>query len=341
VTPESLSVSLHAVSRDGATVLAVLESGSHPPELFRIDRATGALTQLTHESAVLPPMLLGSVVELSWRSGDGRFTVHGFLVKPVDYAPDRCYPLIVIAHGGPGALFMNTFVGINFRPASIPPQLLAAAGYLVLLPNPRGDPSYGVTYQAALSRAWGTGPFTDIDAGVSMLVERGIADSSAMGIVGASYGGYLTAFAIAHSHRFAAASINDAPVDLVSEYGQNYATHSPWSAYFGGTPWKERALYVSQSPITHIEEVRTPVLMRYGGRSATHDNIRQAYMLAQGFELYAALHDIGVPVRFLLHPDQGHGVTDWNLYQEWIGENLKWFGFWLRHEGSNPVASRE
>jgi dipeptidyl aminopeptidase/acylaminoacyl peptidase len=339
VTPESLSVSLHAVSRDGATVLAVLESGSHPPELFRIAGATGELTQLTHESAMLPPMQLGSVEELSWPSGDGRFTVYGFLVKPTGYDPARRYPLIVIAHGGPGALYMNTFVGINFPPYSIPPQLLAAAGYLVLLPNPRGDPSYGVAYQAALSRAWGTGPFGDIDAGVSMLIARGIADPSALGIAGASYGGYLTAFTIAHSHRFAAASINDAPVDLTGEYGQNYATHSPWSAYFGGTPWKERALYMAQSPITNIEEVRTPVLMRYGGRSATRDNIRQAYMLAQGFELYAALHDLGVPVRFLLHPDQGHGVTDWKLYENWIGENLKWFGFWLLHEGSNPVAS--
>ena len=341
VTPESLSVSLHAVSRDGATVLAVLESGSHPPELFRIDRATGALMQLTHESAVLPPMRLGSVEKLSWPSGDGRFTVYGFLVEPPGYDPARRYPLIVIAHGGPGALYMNTFVGINFPPSLIPPQLLAAAGYLVLLPNPRGDPSYGVAYQAALSGAWGTGPFADIDAGVSMLIARGIADSSALGIAGASYGGYLTAFTIARSRRFAAASIDDAPVDLISEYGQNYATRSPWSAYFGGTPWKDRALYVSQSPIAHIQDVTTPVLMRYGGRSATRDNIRQAYMLAQGFELYAALRDIGVPVRFLLHPDQGHGVTDWRLYEDWIGENLKWFRFWLRHEGSNPTASRE
>lgn len=339
ITPDTLSISQYAVSRDGTAVLGVLESANQPPEIFRIDPMTGALTRLTYESENLPQMKLGRIRQVAWTSGDGRFTVRGFLVKPPDYDPARRYPLVVMAHGGPGALYMNTFTGINFPPSLIPPQLLAAAGFVVLLPNPRGDPSYGTAFQRAIRGAWGTGPFTDIDAGVSMLIKQGLVDSTAIGIAGASYGGYLAAYAISHSQRFSAASIDDAPVDLTSEYGQNYATRSLWSSYFGGTPWIERGLYASQSPITYVQSVRTPVLMRYGGRSDTHDNIRQAYMLAQGFEFYAGLRDSGVPVKFLLHPDQGHGIGDWRLYKDWVMENVRWFGYWLRHEGTNPVAS--
>lgn len=337
ITPETLSVAQYAVSQDGTTLAAVLESARQPQEIFRIDPATGALTRLTYESRALPPMRIGQVEQVTWRSGDDRFTVHGFLVEPPGFDSTRRYPLVVMVHGGPGALYMNAFMSINFPHAPIPSQLLAAAGYLVLLPNPRGDPGYGVPFMAALHGASGTGAFTDINAGVSALIARGFVDSSAIGIAGASYGGYVTAYAITQTRRFAAASINDAPVDLTSEYGQNYATRSLWSSYFGGTPWSAPELYRSQSPITFIRQVRTPVLMRYGGRSDTGDDIRQAYMLAQGFELYAALRDLGVPVQFVLHPDQGHGIADWELYTDWVTRNLCWFDYWLRHEGPNPI----
>jgi dipeptidyl aminopeptidase/acylaminoacyl peptidase len=341
LTPDTLSVSRYAVSHDGSVIVAVLENANQPPELFRVDVRTRKLTKLTHEADALPAMWLGHVDHISWRSSADRFTVHGFLVKPPDYHATSRYPLVIQLHGGPGAQYTNTFAGINFVSQSVPPQLLAAAGYLVLLPNPRGDPGYGRTFQQAIRGDWGPGPFGDIDAGVSALIERGLVDSTALGIAGHSYGGYLTAYAITHTPRFAAASINDGPVDLASEYGQNYATHAlsdKW--YFGGTPWTHPEIYAAQSPITHITSVRTPVLLRYGGRSSTQDDIRQSYMLAQGFELYAALSDCDVPVQFVLHPDQGHLIDDWSLYQDWVLRNLRWFDYWLRHRGRNPVGDQ-
>lgn len=339
LTPASLSLSRYAFSHDGSVVIAELESANQPPELFRVDIASGSLTRLTHQASNLPPMRLGHIDDVAWTSSDGRFTVHGFLVKPPDYDSTRHYPLIVQIHGGPGGLFTNSFVAINFAPQYIPPQLLAAAGYLVLLPNPRGDPSYGEEFQAAVRMDWGPGPFGDVNAGISSLIARGLVDSTAVGIAGASYGGYLTAYAISQTPRFAAASINDGPVDLVSEYGQNYATRSQLDKwYFDGTPWARPDIYARQSPITYASRVRAPVLMRYGGRSSTGDNVRQSYMLAQGLEFYAALHDNGVPVQFVLHPDQGHGIHDWALYKDWVLRNLCWFDYWLRHEGHNPLV---
>jgi dipeptidyl aminopeptidase/acylaminoacyl peptidase len=179
-----------------------------------------------------------------------------------------------------------------------------------------------------------------VNAGVSALIACGLVDSTAIGIYGPSYGGYLTAYAITQTDRFAAASIDDGPMNLASVYAQNYAVLSRLlSQAFDGTPWTRAELYAAQSPITYIGRVHTPVLMRYGGLSATGDNIRQSYMLAQGFELYAGLRDHDVPVQFVLHPDQGHGITDWQLYQDWIARNLRWFSYWLRHEGTKPTTS--
>ena len=340
LTPDTLSLSRYAISHDGTVLLVVLENPNQPQELYRLDASSGALTKLTDNARALPPMRLGHVEQLAWRSRDTRFTIHGFLVTPPGYDPTRRYPLIVIVHGGPGYPFISSFVGIGFAPLYVPPQLLASAGYLVLLPNPRGDPSYGEEFVKALHDDWGPGPFADIRAGIDTLIRRGRVDSTAVGIAGSSYGGYLTAYAIAHSQRFAAASINDGPTDLVSDYGQNYATRAQWAkATFDGPPWTRRAVYVAQSPITYVSRVRTPTIMRYGGRSSTDDNIRLSYMLGQGFEFYAGLRDTGVPVEFVLHPDQGHGINDWGLYKDWIQRNLRWFDYWIRHRGTDPIAS--
>lgn len=340
LTPDTLSISRYAISSDGRVLLGVLENANQPPEVFRIDPDAGTLSRLTHNANRLSSMRLGHVDQVTWQSEDCRFTVHGFLVKPPAYDSTRRYPLIVMVHGGPGYPYTNSFVGINFAPHQIPPQLLAGAGYMVLLPNPRGDPSYGKEFEEALHNDWGPGPFADVDAGVDALVSRGLADPNRLGIAGASYGGYLTAYAIAHTGRYAAASIDDGPVDLTSEYGQNYATRAAWArAVFDGTPWTRSEVYRSQSPITHVSRVRTPVIMRYGGRSDTRDHIRQSYMLAQGFELYAGLRDSGVPVEFVLHPDQGHGIADWHLYEDWVTRNLRWFEYWILGKGPEPAGT--
>jgi dipeptidyl aminopeptidase/acylaminoacyl peptidase len=342
LTPDTLSVSRYAVTPDGKIMLAVLDNANQAQEIYRIHPSTGNLTQLTHEADALPFMQLGRVDQVYWPSIDGRFAVHGFLVKPPAYNPARRYPLLVFVHGGPSAPFTNSFLDVNFHPYMLPAQLLAADGYLVLLPNPRGDTSYGPAFRAALHGDWGPGPFRDIDAGVSTLIARGLVDSTAVGIYGTSYGGYLTAFAITQTNRFAAASIDDGPVNLESWYSQNYATMAPILRHtFDGTPWTRPEAYASQSPIRYIDRVRTPVLMRYGGRSDTRDNIRQSYMLAQGFEFYAGLRDHDVPVEFVLHPDQGHGIADWRLYQDWVRRNLRWFGYWVQREGVAPNLNAE
>jgi len=339
LTPDTLSVSAYATGSNGQVLLAVLENANQQQELYRVEPRTGALTRLTHEGDSQPDLHLGRVEEVNWLSADSRFTVHGFLVKPPDYDPGRRYPLVVIIHGGPGGTYPNAYQDIALGMGSVPPQMLAAHGYLVLLPNPRGDFSYGFPFRDATYGDYGPGPYADVIGGVSALIHRGLADSTAVGIYGGSYGAYLTAYAITQTRRFAAAVMDDGMVNLTSFYGQTYATSAPGlKHYFGGTPWIQEERYRSQSPITYVERVRTPVWMRYGGRSLTYDDVRPSFMLAQGLEFYAALRDNDVPVEFIIHPDQGHGVDDWVLFQDYCQRILTWFEKWFPHEtGMQPA----
>lgn len=336
LTPDTLSASVYATASGGKVLLVVLENVNQQQELYLVEPRTGALTQLTHEGGNDPALRLGQVDQVEWLSADRRFTVHGFLVKPPDYDPRRRHPLIVMIHGGPGAPYSNSYTEVNFGLGTPPPQLIAAPGYLVLLPNPRGDQSYGLSYRDAIHGDLALGPYADVSGGVAALIHRGLVDSTAVGIYGSSYGAYLGAYAITQTHRFAAAVIDDGPVNLASLYGQSYAINSPLLRhYLDGSPWTQAERYRSQSPISHADRVRTPVLMRYGGRSATGDNIRPSYMLAQGLEFYAALRDHDVPVEFIIHPDQPHSVEDWGLFQDWTHRILSWFGRWLVQEGSS------
>src|SRR5690606_8062090 len=120
-----------------------LENVNQPQRIFHVDISRGEVSPIVDGMDQAPPMPRGHVRQVEWRSRDERFVVHGFLVTPPRYDSTRRYPLIVMVHGGPGHLFTNDYARINFSPWHIPAQLLASAGYMVLLPNPRGDPSYG------------------------------------------------------------------------------------------------------------------------------------------------------------------------------------------------------
>jgi dipeptidyl aminopeptidase/acylaminoacyl peptidase len=331
LTPDTLSVSHYVLANDGKHLIVAMENANQPRELFRLDPGSGRLTRLTHEGDSLARYPLGQVEAVSWPSADRRFTVHGFLLKPAGYALGRRYPLIVLVHGGPGAFHSNSFMGLRFNRAFAPAQLLSAAGYLVLLPNPRGDTSYGPEFQIALNGDLASGPFHDVDSGVSALLERGLVDSTAIALYGASYGAYLTAYAVSQTHRYAAAAIDDGPMNLSSIFGQSYGVEIMFlKRRLGGNLWARPEIYAAQSPTTFVDRVRTPVLMRYGGRSACGVNAIRLGFLAQGLEYYAGLKESNVPVEFVVHPDQGHGIADWELYRDWVGRTLTWFGRWRR-----------
>lgn len=341
VTPDGFHVRDYSLSEDGKRMAAILENANTPPETYVGNLETGVFTCLTKLNPQLNNIRLGHVDQIEWRSKDNRFTVEGFLVKPPDYKPGKRYPLLVNLHGGPTALFENGYRDVNFICSwHTPAQLYAMSGYLVLLPNHRGDESYGSEFARALRENWGRGDVNnDTEAGVDYLINQGLADPDRLGIMGFSYGAYAAAWAITQTNRYKAASINDGPINLISYYSQAYLTnHEFMEYYFGGNPSDRKALYVDRSPITWASKINTPVLLRF---PVGHGSIRPERVvgLAQGLELYRALHERGVPTELLIHPDEIHVIRDLDVYRDYVDRNLQWFNYWVLGKGRNPLES--
>jgi dipeptidyl aminopeptidase/acylaminoacyl peptidase len=228
-------------------------------------------------------------------------------------------PLLVIVHGGPPAVFTNTFTG---RLATYPIAVLAGRGFLVLRPNVRGSSGYGREFRYANFRDWGGGDHRDVMSGIDAVVERGIADPNRVGIMGWSYGGYLTAISITRTDRFRAASVGAGITDLISFSGTaDIPDFVP--SYYGSEFWTEPELWLGDSPIHNIGRVNTPTLIQHG-------ELDERVPPGQGFQLYHALRRRGVPVRMLVYPRQGHGLAEPRLQLEAARENIEWFERWLK-----------
>lgn len=325
VTPANYHVVDYDVSSDGAHIAAILTDANTPPEVYIGNTRGGAFRRLTHMSQNLP--LSGRVLPVSWRSGDDRFDVHGWLVTPPGYDPQRAYPMVVELHGGPAATVTDDFWRIHLG-SNVPPAILAARGYVVLIPNPRGDPGYSADYARALVGDFMTGDVgQDILPGVDAMIAAGVADPDRIAVTGFSAGASRTAWAIGHSHRFRAASLSEGIVNFLSYFGQAMPENTGWlEFYFEGTPAERMEDYVERSPIAGVANIATPVLMRYVNRNAQMwDNSS----INQGRELQASLYMRGIPTEIQIEPLALHGFRTVDAWQLWTEANLAWFDHYL------------
>ena len=205
---------------------------------------------------------------------------------------------------------------------SYPIACFAADGYAVLRPNVRGSSGYGREFRYANLRDWGGGDFRDAMAGIDDLVQRGVADPARLGVMGWSYGGYLTAFTITQTTRFRAASVGAGITDLVSYVG---VADIPGfiASYFGGEFWDAPDLWRTRSPVLNVNAVTTPTLIQHG-----ENDVRVP--VSQGYELYTALKRRNVPVTMVVYPRQGHSVEEPKLQLDVMRRNLEWFRRWVR-----------
>lgn len=341
VSPESMSVSLYSRSSDGRHLAVAMGDANNPDEIFITD-TTGdepwRFRRLTHLARPLEKALLGKVERLQWRSKDGRFPVEGFLVKPPAHDASRPYPLLVQLHGGPGSPYRNRFLDINVGGGIYfwPAQLYASRGFLVLLPNPRGDTGYSRQYLEALRKSWGTEYEQDVEPGVNMLVARGAADPKRLAIAGQSYGAYLTAVALTKTTRYRAASFSDGPVNLIGLYAGLWPPFAEFEQYYHGADSVDRdTRLVTQSPILAARNIRTPTLIRAG-------NIRVGFKtygaLDQARQLFGTLRQQNVPAVLVIHNEEGHGIAARDTYLDYVAQNLKWFEYWLLGKGESPLA---
>jgi dipeptidyl aminopeptidase/acylaminoacyl peptidase len=164
--------------------------------------------------------------------------------------------------------------------------------------------------------------YRDLMAGVDYMEKMGIADPDRLGIVGWSYGGYLTAWTVTQTNRFGAASVGGGIIDLVSMDGTSDLSDLV-STYLNGNFWEEYELYTDRSPIYHVMNATTPILIQHG----SEDSLVPP---TQGKELYSALIERAVPVEMVLYPRSGHEPEEPKLLRDIMSRNLEWFNTYLR-----------
>ena len=272
-----------------------------------VTKINGSLPQLPH----------GKTEVIRWQSEDD-FEIEGLLTYPVDYQVGSRVPLLLVIHGGPTGVFQQSYIG---NLSVYPLAAFAANGYAILRCNPRGSSGYGKAFRFANQCDWGGGDYLDIMAGVDHVIGLGVADADRLGVMGWSYGGFMTSWVITHTQRFKAASAGAAVTNLVSFTGTaDIPDFIP--TYFGGQFWEVTERHIAHSPIFHVKGVTTPSLIQHGDADVR-------VPISQGYELYNALKAQGVPTRMLVLPRQPHSPNEPKMMLKTLQTNLEWFDQYL------------
>ena len=265
---------------------------STPDELYSLDLSTGKTRQLTRlNQAYCRSRDFMVAEEIGFNSGDQK--LQGWLIKPSDFDEQKKYPLILNIHGGPRCQYGRTFFHEMY--------VLAAAGYVVVYTNPRGSQGYGEEFAGAIAAQWGEPAMADLMAAIDYVVAQGFVDENRLGVTGGSYGGYMTNWIVTHTNRFKAAATQRCVSDLASMFGNSDIGYD--MAYeFGGAPWENRAVYREWSPITHIENCHTPLLI-------IHSENDLRCNIEQGDQMFTALKYLQREVEYVRFPEEPHGLS--------------------------------
>ncbi|MCA1641340.1 MAG: S9 family peptidase [Acidobacteria bacterium] len=296
------------LSPDGRSLAFLFEDPKSPRDLYVATSAGRQPKKLTDFNPQAKEFALGDIEVLRWKGADG-LDIEGMLVKPVGFAQGTRYPTILQIHGGPYGRFSY---GFESRA-----QIFAGRGYAVLMPNPRGSTGYGRKFATSNVNDWGGKDFQDIMLGVDELIKRGVADEARLGVMGGSYGGFMTFWTITQTDRFKAAIGHAGISDWYSFFGQSDIP-GLMEYGFGGTPWTARETYERWSPIRFVDRVKTPIMI-------THGEQDRRVPIAQAEQLYRALRKRGVEVTFLRFPREGHGITEPNHVIDLVRRQLEWF----------------
>lgn len=317
----------YSFAEDGRALAFKRSSTDRPPDVFFVRLGGSPEIRLTDLHAAFRERGLRRAERVRWSAPDGD-TIEGMLLRPPESAGPGPHPLVTVLHGGPASAYNLGFPGLAFfNPYQ--DLLLAARGYAVFLPNPRGSGGYGEAFRRAVRRDWGHGPAADVQAGIDHLVAEGVADTERLALMGWSYGGYLAAWMLAHSGRFAVGSVGAGVFDLTTHYGLGAPQ---LEEYFGGPPWRLPGLYRQQSPIHHVARIGTPTLIFHGEDDT-------AVSFAQSELLLAALRTEGVPAELVRYPGEGHSLRQAATQDDSWERLLAWLERWIGSaRRGRPVA---
>jgi dipeptidyl aminopeptidase/acylaminoacyl peptidase len=312
-----------SLSRDGRALAYREVRARTMGEVVVMDVASRKTQTLTNVNPQLKDLALGELKPISWKSFDG-MEIWGLLLTPPGYQGKSRVPLLVYCHGGPiGGVTLGIFPQFMHVPGQIDPyptEAFASAGYAVLFPMPRGGSGYGEAGHRMIINDWGGPDYKDIMAGVDHLISRGIADGDRLGVMGASYGGYLTNWIVTQTSRFKAAAAGASIADLHDLY---YLTDGGdlMIEYFR-LPWENPEGYARSSPLTHVAKVTTPILISHGDRDP-----RVPLATAQKF--FRALQVRGKIAEMDIYPGGGHVFYPPQQEKAVMTRNFDWMRKWI------------
>jgi dipeptidyl aminopeptidase/acylaminoacyl peptidase len=300
------------------TIIILDSTPKAPPEVYGV--IDGSLRNLSKQNdALLSRVELGEVDEIAWPSADST-TIRGFLTKPPDYTAGHAYPTILHLHGGPTSQFDN---GFDFEQ-----QLLAAQGYVVVAPNPRGSAGRGELFAAAIYADWGNKDSSDALSAINALVARGISDPDRLGIGGWSYGGMLTNYIIARDGRFKAAISGAALGNQLAAYGTDMYVRE-YEAELG-PPWKNPQLWLKVSfPFFEADHITTPTLFLCG-------SLDFSVPLLHSEQMYEALKSLGRDTTLIVYPGQSHSFVRPSFRRDRLERYVAWYDRQLHPARSSP-----
>jgi dipeptidyl aminopeptidase/acylaminoacyl peptidase len=302
---------------DASKYVLLISTPTHVGDLYWLDKSGGQPKQLTHINDELFSKLNLTEPEEMWHSSfDGR-KIQTWIQKPPDFDPNKKYPLILNIHGGPHAAYGFVF-DHEF-------QWMAAKGYVVLYPNPRGSTSYGQEFGNIIQHNYPGDDYKDLMAGVDELIKRGYIDEKKMGVTGGSGGGLLTNWTIGQTTRFAAAVSQRDIADWADWwYTADFTLFQP--SWFKAPPFEDPEDYRRRSPITYINKVQTPLMLILGEadwRTPTGPG---------GEAMFRALKYRKIPTVMVRFPNESHELSrsgqPWHRVER-LQHIVGWFDKWL------------
>ena len=306
-----------SLNPSGTVLGFTMQAPDKAPEVFVSGTSKFAPVQISRANAGMANLPMGKTEVLRWKSSDG-FDVEGLLTYPVGYKSGNRVPLLLLIHGGPAGVFTQSYLAGR---GTYPMATFVSRGFALLRVNPRGSSGYGQKFRFANIKDWGGGDYKDIMTGVDRVVEMGVADPERLGVMGWSYGGYMTSWIITQTHRFKAASVGAGVTNLMSFIGTaDIPSFLP--DYFGAQPWENLDVYRTHSAMFNVKGVNTPTLIQHGEAD-------ERVPISQGYEFYNALRVQNVPVRMIVLPRMPHGPDEPKMVLKTKQTNLEWFEKYL------------
>jgi dipeptidyl aminopeptidase/acylaminoacyl peptidase len=307
----------------GRVLVATRSSLTYPAEIARVPVAGTSVASGPVRAERVTKVNDGFLAGFGLRPGESvSYTgaagkkVQAWLVKPPGFDPAKTYPLLVFIHGGPQGAWSDAWSN------RWNPQVFASAGYLVLMPNPRGSTGFGQEFEDDINGDWGGRAYEDVLKGTDWAEALPYVAKGRTSAAGASYGGYMINWIAGHTDRYRALVSHDGVFNLASMYGSTEELWFPeWE--FKGAPWDNPEMYAKWSPHLFAKQFKTPTLV-------IHSALDYRVPIEQGLAMFTSLKRRGVPARFLTFSDENHWVLKPANSVRWYAEVQAWLDRYTR-----------